>query len=237
MASISEPPPARSGPSNSFRWAHLAPFPTALGWPAQRPEPSVYRDIQKKLRLGLLWYDYYLKVGGSSIFSKFYPITIEELHSGFVKGKERLVTAHPGVYGWRDDGDLHFAYLSDGRGVLVPHNFLTTVDRSGVRTEIALRRDEMAVLEKIPITLRSSGPVNVIVPRYDRKAIEMVLNGGTGAQVSIRDGDFPVNPGSAYLLKAGEKRVITAAQDATLSFSLEPKGQMEVRIERAGEEQ
>lgn len=237
MASISEPPPARSGPSNSFRWAHLAPSPTALGWPAQRPSPSVYQDILKKLRSGLLWYDYYLKVGGSSIFSKFYPITIEEIHSGFVKGKERLITAHSGVYGWRDGRDLHFAYLSDGRGLLVPHNFLTTVDRSGVRTEITLRENEMAILKKIPVTLHSDKPVNLIAQQYDSNAIQLLLNGEGDVKVEVRDGDFQLTPLRVYVVVTDEKRTVTSTPDATLSFSLEPKGELKLRIERAAEGQ
>lgn len=33
----------------------------------------------------------------------FFPITPEELHAGWVQGKERIVTAVSGEYGWEND--------------------------------------------------------------------------------------------------------------------------------------
>ena len=222
--------------SNRDKWCrktHLAPFPTALGYIRSKPEPQVYRDIEAKLNWGVLYYYYGGKLGRSSILSRMYPITIEEIHSGFVKGRERLVTARSGAYGWPGDNDLHFAFLSDARGVLVPHNFLTTVDRAGVRTEIALREHEMVVLEKIPVTVQCKRPVNLVAQEYNGKAIQLVLNGNGEAKVVVKDGDFPVRPHAAYLVKTDTVTRVTADAHGTLSCRTLLDGQLRLRIESA----
>ena len=212
---------------------HFAPQPVALGYPRSKPAPGLYRNIQATLDWGVLYYYYFGEIGRSTILSRMYPITIESLHSGVVKGKERLVTAGSGVYGWRDDGDLHFAYLSDGRGLLVPSAFLTTVDRSGVRTQITLKENEMAVLKKVPVTIQSRRPVNLIAQQYDAEAIQLVLNGNGNLRFQIRDGDFPIRPGAFHLVKTDIVKKVAAGKQGTLSISIALKGQVKIRIEPA----
>ena len=222
-----------SGVANSNAWGHLAPSPTALPWPAWNPQPSVYQDILKKLRRGLLWYDYYLKVGGSSIFSKFYPITFEEIHSGFVKGREKMVTSLSGIYGWPGNRDIHFIDLSDGRGVLVPHHFLTTADASGVRSQLELAEDEVAVLKKIPVTVQSGNPVNLIVRQYDARGLGLTLNGQGEVTIVIRDGDFAVQPNARYSDDVDPARQVMADNNGTVTFVTDLSGQLTINIERA----
>ena len=225
--------PVETGVKYSCRWTHLAPFPTALGWPAQAPKPSVYQDILKKLRLGVLWYDYYCRIGRSSIFSRMYPITIEEIHAGVVKGTQRLVTALSGTYGWPGDKDLHFADMSDGRGVLVPHHFLTTVDSSGARTQLTLGKDEMAVLKKVPVTIESERPVNVLVQQYDAQGVRLALNGHCDIQVAVRDGDFRVEPGATYVADTEAPKEAVADENGTVCFRIRLDGQLAFRIQVA----
>ena len=69
-----------------------------------------------------------------------FPITVEEIHAGWIKGKERIITKLPGVYGWHGERDLHIGYHYDGRGTHIPSTFLTTVGPHGrgLRTEIGL---------------------------------------------------------------------------------------------------
>ena len=216
------------------RHVHLTPFPTALGHPRFKPEPCLYRDIQAKLNWGVLYFYYYGDLGRSTILSQMYPITIEEIHSGCIKGRERLITALSGPYGWPGDTNLHFAYLSDGRGILVPHSFLTTVGRSEVRTEIALRENEMAVLKKIPVTIRSDRPINLIVERYDDKAIQLVLNGkGKTIEIVVRDGDFRIKPGVSYTVRTDATWNVTADKQDRLLFKIALDGQHKIRIEPA----
>jgi len=211
---------------------HLAPFPMALGWPNNKPQPRVYQDVQAKLMQGVLYgFSEQWSVGHSTIVSKMYPCTFEEIHSGYVKGRERLVTTHSGAYGWPGDRDLHFAYLTDARGVLVPNKFLTTVDRSGVRTEILLRENEMAVLRKIPATVRSRRPINLIAQQYDAEAVQILLNGQGRIEIAIRDGDFPVRPNASYFLKTDTMEKVRADTKGRLSFRIQLDGQLKIRIE------
>jgi len=223
--------PVESDTATSCRKTHLAPFPMCLGYPKFKSEPQVYRDVQEKLDWGVLYYYYRGDLGRSTILSKIYPFTFEEIHSGCVKGREKLITAHSGAYGWTGDRDLHFAHLSDGRGLLVPHSFLTTVDSSGVRTEIALREDETAVLKKIPVTLQSRRPVNLIAQQYDRNAIRLILRGRGKIRLAVRDGAFPVRRGAAYLVKTDTAETVTVGKGGTLSFPMVMAGQAGVRIE------
>jgi len=45
-----------------------------------------------------------------------YPITPIEIHSGYVIGRERILTNRSGLFGWGDAGDLEgYVYDRDGR--------------------------------------------------------------------------------------------------------------------------
>ena len=222
-----------SGVDNSCKWVHLAPFPMTLSRTCQFPAPNTYQDILAKLYEGVLWYDYYSRLGRLSIFQRFYPITFEEIHSGFIKGKEKLVTALSDVYGWPGDRDLHFVDLSDGRGIIVPHRFLTTVDDSGVRTQLALGKDEIAVLKKIPVTIEADKPVNAMAPQYDAQGIRLTLHGYGDVKMVVRDGDFSVKPNAAYSIDTETPKQATGDGNGTLSFVVHLSGQQTVRIQRA----
>jgi len=222
-----------SNVNNSCKWVHLAPFPVTLSRTCQFPAPTVYQDILTKLHEGVLWYDYYSRVGRLSIYSRFYPITIEEIHSGFVKGKEKLVTCLSGVYGWAGDRDLHFVDLSDGRGILVPHRFVTTVDSSGVRTQLTLGKDEIAVLKKIPVNIQSENPVNLIVQQYDAEGVSLTLNGLGEVRIAVRSGEFAVAPDATYSLHVETSKQLARGENGTVSFVVHMNGQRTVSIQKA----
>jgi Concanavalin A-like lectin/glucanases superfamily len=185
-------------------YVHLAPTPIALGNPgAIHSEEDVYRDVLSKLRWGNLYFYYGdpATLTYESVPKQMYPITVEEIHSGYVKGRERLVTMHSGVYGWPGNRDLHMAYRYDSRGHRMRPDYVTTVDASSVRTRIDLADSEAAVLARIPVQVHSSGPVNVVVERYDEKKVVMMLNGKGPVRVT------PPN-GSAYTLDLNGPREI-----------------------------
>ena len=200
---------------------------------ATKNERDCYRDLLAKLDLGALYFAFCHEVSHKSIVEHMYPITFESIHAGIVRGKERIVTKKPGVYGWPGDRALHIVYLYDARGALRRSNFLTTVDDSSVRTEVELSKDQSAVIVRLPVTLTASNPVNLSVRQYDINAIRLVLNGKGKAQLRVGNGDFPVKPGAAYLVKADTVRYVTADKHRTLSFSANAKGPLEIRI--AGE--
>ena len=219
--------------NNTCKWVHLAPFPMTLSRACQIPNPSVYQDILTKLYEGVLWYDYYCYVGRSSIYHRFYPITFEEIHSGFIKGKEKLITSLSDVYGWPGDRDLHFVDVSDGRGILVPHRFLTTVDASGARTRLTLGKDSIAVVQKIPVTLQAGKPINAFVQQYDAQGVRFTLNGQGDAKITVRNGAFAVKPNAAYSVYAATPKHVTADGNGTVAFDVHLNGQLTVSLQRA----
>ncbi len=165
----------------------LLPTPITLGDPAVcGDEIGLYHDVLNKLRWGNLYF-YYNEprvLAYESLPQKMYPITVQEIHAGIVKGKERIITMHSGVYGWKDSRALVCAYRYDSRGHRIPANFLTTADSESVRTKVVLEENESAVLALLPIQITSSRPVNVIVDRLEDKYV-IRLNGKGETAISV----------------------------------------------------
>ena len=220
---------------SSGPYLHLAPNAAALAnLRSARAERDVHKDVLDKLKWGMAFF-YYQEgnITYESLPAQMFPITFEEIRSGLIKGKERLVTMHSGVYGWHGDQNLHFAYHYDARGARASHNFLSTVDHRGVRTEITLEPKESAVLKKIPVSIQSSTSVNLVAQQYDTAATQLVLNGKGKVRVRIRDGDFRIEPHASYLVKAHTMKHVRADKKGTLSFRTGLDGQMRIRIEPA----
>ncbi|HPO10886.1 MAG TPA: hypothetical protein PLZ55_19565, partial [bacterium] len=127
-----------------------------------------------------------------------YPITFQSIHAGTVYGEERIITKKSGVYGWHGDNSLQVVYLYDARGVLIPNDFVSTVDKNGVRTEVVLKKDQSAAIVKTPVTLENDNPVNFFVSQYDEKEIRISLNGKGMASFQVSNGKFPVTSHDLY---------------------------------------
>lgn len=206
---------------------HLAQTPLTLGNPrGNRDDLEVYRDVLAKLHWGSL-YLYYgeQNLKYPSVPQQMYPITVKEIGAGIVRGAERVVTARSGVYGWPGERDLHFAYRYDARGHLASHDFTTTVDASGVRTGIALGKDECAVVKRIPLSLNAGGPVNVVVTRYDAQGVELLLSAHGQGEITVRGGEMPVPAKSGFSVQVGQdKRVLTSDAAGTLRIPIAAGG-------------
>ncbi len=165
----------------------LLPTPVTLSDPAIcEDEVSLYRDVLNKLRWGNLYFYYNepRELSYESLPKQMYPITVQEVHAGTVKGKERIITMHSGVYGWPMSQDLVAGYHYDSRGHRVNANFLTTVSADSVRTKVVLGENESAVLARLPIQITAAQPVNVIVDRLEDK-YRLHLNGKGEAAISV----------------------------------------------------
>jgi len=168
----------------------LLPTPITLGDPAVcSDEIGLYHDVLNKLRWGNLYFYYNepRELAYESLPQKMYPITVQEIHAGIVKGKERIITMHSGVYGWEDSHALVVAYRYDSRGHRIPADFLTTADADSVRTKVILEENESAVLALLPIQITSSQPVNVMVDRLEDKYV-VRLNGKGETSISAGEG-------------------------------------------------
>ena len=75
-----------------------------------------------------------------------YPLTPLELHSGFIIGKERILTRRSGLFGW-GDASRHEVHVFDDRGREVPDFVAPRVERDGkTYTELRLAEDWSAAI-------------------------------------------------------------------------------------------
>ena len=233
---------------------HTAPSVTALRGTSKAAltERTIYFDALDKLSWGsgFLYYNERIPLLYPSLPSKQFPITFQEIRSGLIRGPQRIVTMNSGVYGWPEKPDLHAVYKFDDRGVPVGHESITTVDQNGVRTEIDLQTHESAVIEPIPVTLKTIAATNVRVLQYDNQLLRAIFNGQGEATLNmfvgtnypdVRDGIFingGINPvdvgkGTAYRITAGNTTTTLIDRDGTLSVPLQLHGELEILIEPA----
>ena len=92
-------------------------------WKQWKTDSDYFQDVKDKLQNGCLYYTYDAPGGYYSTFltratllSYMFPITVEELHAGWIKGKERILTLYPGTYSWGDKTavECHF-YDASGK--------------------------------------------------------------------------------------------------------------------------
>jgi hypothetical protein len=207
---------------------------TAFGDPQRiKTRRDLYRDILAKLNWGALYFYYGDKdyaVEEKMLARHMYPFMLEELHAGWIKGKERIITRVPGVYGWHGDRHLHKVYRSDTRGVLVPNEDFSTADDREVRTDLRLAEWESAVVEKIPVQLSTASPVNFLVSEYDSDGFQILLNGNGAVQMMLAAGDFHLEEGDTYLVASDKSAPAKLRASRRLNVPLELDGVTLVRI-------
>jgi hypothetical protein len=229
--------------------SHLAPSAMSLAWGPFSSEKELYLDVLDKLSWGVLYmfYNERIPLTYPSLPAKQFPITFEEIRAGMVRGPQRIVTMNSGVYGWPNDQRLHQVFKFDGRGAPAPHQFVSTIDSDGVRTELRFAEHESAVIERIPVSICSARPVNVSVQDYKVKQIRMLLNGDGEVTLSMFVGtDYPdrregvfTNGGVAridvgvaddYRITINGNTTAVKERDAVLSVPLKLNGQTALTI-------
>ncbi|MBN2296526.1 MAG: hypothetical protein JXM70_29125 [Pirellulales bacterium] len=213
---------------------YIGPTVTPFGDPTRiKNREGLYGDVLDKLKLGALYFyfgDEDFAVKDKMIVRHMYPFTREETHAGWAKGRERIVTMKPGVYGWRGDKHLHRVYRSDSKGYLVANTDFSTVAPTGVRTELKLAERQSAVVEKIPVVLDTAGCMNVLVHKYDAAGLDLCINGRGKARLIIADGKLSIQPEKTYKVDAGKRFTLKADADGKLKVPLVLDGKMPVII-------
>jgi len=107
--------------------------PMALGdHLTERSQKDAYRVMMRALDYGCLyaWY-------GSSVYPEYktltehmYPLMPLEIHSGYVIGRERIITNRSGLFGWDDRGDFS-GYVYDREGRRADSHPVKRVERDG----------------------------------------------------------------------------------------------------------
>ena len=166
------------------------------------------------------------------MLAKQFPITFQEIRSGLVRGRERIVTMNNGIYGWHEHRDLHLIHKYDARGALVSHDFLTTIDGQEVRTELDFQENESAVIEPVPATVHAPALVNARVLQYDDNMIRVLLNGHTEATLDVFVGAEYFGGHDAYRVTRGSQTTTIKEEDGTLKVPLTLDGQTKIIIQR-----
>lgn len=93
--------------------------PLALGdHLTETSEKDAYRVMRHALEYGCLyaWYGMDFPVPYKTLTEHMFPFTPIEIHNGYVLGKERIITARSGLFGWNDRSEFTvYVYDRDGR--------------------------------------------------------------------------------------------------------------------------
>ena len=212
---------------------HVAPTVIAMGDPGRiHTERDVYEDSLAKLKFGALYFFYSEgTLTHRTLASEMYPITVESIHEGEVRGKERIVTTRSGVYGWPEDHSLHFVHRFDARGMPVGNDSVTTADGRGTRTELRLGASESAVIRRLPLTVTASEAVNCRVDAYAPDAVLLSVVGQGKLRIAVADGEFRLEKGTIMRLCVGDAIQDLPVEGAEVAFSVPLTGATKIRIE------
>lgn len=124
--------------------------PIALGdHLTERSEVDAYQTMLGALDYGCVyhWYNDMTVIPTHPHLTRWmYPLTPLELHSGFIIGKERILTRRSGLFGW-GDASRHEVHVFDDRGREVPDFVAPRVERDGkTYTELRLAEDWSAAI-------------------------------------------------------------------------------------------
>jgi hypothetical protein len=108
--------------ASNLRFAHLY-CPLGLSSPDRvESEEDIVPSIRAHLENGGLWYYYCgwnrVTLTHPTAAAHLYPFTPVELHQGYLIGRERILTARSGIFGWNDRSRHRvFVYGRDGKAI------------------------------------------------------------------------------------------------------------------------
>ena len=114
----------------------------------EKTEKDIARQIRAHLRFGCLYYYYgsHIQTTYPQLTSRMYPFTPIELRPGVLIGKERILTARSGTFGW-GDRSKHEVHAFDETGREVPDFKAETTQRDGATlTELRLAKGWSAAI-------------------------------------------------------------------------------------------
>ena len=139
----------------SSRWIALAHLYTPIQLGDMLTYANTPRDMaadqRMALKRGALYYHYAGNTGCPSLTSKMFPFTPIELHSGWLVGKERILTCVSGEFGWRGERPEVDVYVFDELGREVPDFPVKVEDKPIGRVfTLELPQDHSAAIVKRP---------------------------------------------------------------------------------------
>ncbi len=106
-------------------------------------------DIRNALKHGALYYHYSNTTMAPTISRQMFPFTPVEIHSGYLIGRERILTIYSGEYGISGERKPYKALVYGPDGKLVPdHPYENKDTADGMKCKIILPKNYCAVLIK-----------------------------------------------------------------------------------------
>jgi len=209
-------------------WCFEGDLQSPLGYSGSRID---FGNWVRAIRLGKLLvgtrYDY-----NHELSRYVFPFTPVELHSGYLLGKERIVTIHSGLYGWVGEKNLVRVAHFNRDGVIANTEFTTSIG-SEARTKVDLDEGEVAVLERLPINVEPIGcGANIDGVVYQHDVVAFKLRDATKAHISMSSSPtFPISGGEKFKISFGDdSRVITADNNGRIAFDVLANGATTVDI-------
>jgi hypothetical protein len=151
-----------------------------------------------------------------------FPFTPIELHRNYLLGKERIVAAQSGNFGWSNERALVQVHHFDNTGKLTKTDFATKVGAEA-RTSVTLNPKEAIILERLPAefvpTKSCTGEVSAV--RYGETGLALKINAPSGGLLKLKSGVFAVTDGANVPVKLGTTPAISQKATKTgLTLSL-----------------
>ena len=144
-----------------------------------------------------------------------FPFTPIELHAGYLLGKERIIVTHSGNYGWSGEKVLSLSHHFDENGKLLDTHFPIKISRQEARTNVDLKNNEAAVLEKIPVifapstkVLSSQWNATITVNQYDATGIALNINAPDGGILTIKKGTFAFDNNPQDSIQLNKNKIV-----------------------------
>ena len=160
-----------------------------------------------------------------------FPFTPIELHSGYLLGKERIVTIHDGNYGWPGEQCLVQLHHFNREGKRNSSE-LSTLIGAEARTSVKLSDGEAFILERLPVVVKpSAGQAQVTNVNYSADGLELRLNAPQGATLRIDEGRFSLQQSGAFMARIGQDpQQPVLLTNGSLQVDVKPGSDLQIRV-------
>lgn len=93
----------------------------------------------------------YLDVKGDNPLKAMWPIAYREMREGAVIGKDKIVTAISGYFGFGDNSRITYRFF-DNKGKLQKRDFRIVKKDGADYLEVLIKTGEIVVIERLPST-------------------------------------------------------------------------------------
>ena len=152
-------------------------FYSHLYTPIQLGDASTYgrnaeenmADIRNAMKNGMLYYHYANTSASPTITQKMFPFTPIEIHSGWLMGRERILTCVSGDFGWYGGKNLAEIFVYDHLGKATgDYSAEFFAEQGEIRVRLQLKSGQCAVILPIPVEAELQGDVRLLEPRYEK---------------------------------------------------------------------